>query len=57
MRDDAVTLGDLAGRIAILEIMCSRCERRGRLRVDRLRDPSYRLVAQTQHLDGLLHRR
>ncbi len=36
MRDDAVTLGDLAGRIAILEIMCSRCERRGRLRVDRL---------------------
>jgi len=36
MRDDAVTLGDLAGRIAILEIMCSRCERGGRLRVDRL---------------------
>ena len=36
MRDDAVTLGDLAGRIAILDIMCSRCERRGRLRVDRL---------------------
>ena len=36
MRDDAVTLGDLAGRIAILEIMCSRCERRGRLRVNQL---------------------
>jgi|KBSSwiStaDraftv2_1062776.scaffolds.fasta_scaffold442643_2 hypothetical protein len=27
------------------------------LQIDRLRDPSYRLVAQTQHLDGLLHRR
>ena len=36
MRDAAVTLGDLVGRIAILEIMCSRCERGGRLRVDRL---------------------
>ena len=36
MRRDAVTLGDLAGRIAMLEIACSRCERRGRLQVDRL---------------------
>ena len=36
MRRGSVTLGDLVGRFAILEIMCSRCERRGRLRVDRL---------------------
>ena len=36
MRHGSVTLGDLVGRLAILEIMCSRCERRGRLRVDRL---------------------
>jgi hypothetical protein len=31
-----VTLDDLAGRIAMLEVACSRCKRRGRLRVDRL---------------------
>ena len=36
MRRGSVTLGDLVGRIAMLEIMCSRCERRGRLQVDRL---------------------
>jgi hypothetical protein len=36
MKGDAVTLSDLAGRFAILEIACRRCERRGRLRVDRL---------------------
>ena len=57
MRGDAVTLGDLAGKITMLEIACRRCERRGRLQIDRLRDRSYRLVAQAQHLDGLLHRR
>jgi hypothetical protein len=32
----AVTLGELAGRLAMLEIACSRCERRGRLSVARL---------------------
>ncbi len=37
MRGDAVTLGDLAGKqIALLEIACRRCERRGRLQIDRL---------------------
>jgi len=36
MRGDAVTLGDLAGKITTLEIACRRCERRGRLSVDRL---------------------
>ena len=36
MRGDAITLGDLAGRITLLEIACRRCERRGRLRVDQL---------------------
>jgi hypothetical protein len=36
MRRGSVTLDDLAGRIAMLEVACSRCERRGRLRVDRL---------------------
>ena len=37
MRGDAVTLGDIAGRgITMLEIACRRCERRGRLSVDRL---------------------
>ena len=36
MRRGSVTLGDLVGRFAIIEIMCSRCERRGRLQVDRL---------------------
>ena len=29
-------LGDLAGKITILEIACRRCERRGRLSVARL---------------------
>jgi len=28
MRGDAVTLGDLADRITMLEIACHRCERR-----------------------------
>jgi hypothetical protein len=29
MRGDAVTLGDLAGKITMLEVACRRCERRG----------------------------
>ena len=29
----AVTLGDIAGRLAMLEVCCDRCGRRGRLRV------------------------
>jgi hypothetical protein len=29
-------LGDLAGKIAMLEVACSRCERRGRLWVSKL---------------------
>ena len=32
----AVTLGDIVGRVRMLEIACRHCERRGRLRVDRL---------------------
>jgi hypothetical protein len=36
MSSGAVTLGELAGRIAMLEAACSRCERRGGLRVARL---------------------
>jgi hypothetical protein len=33
---DSITLGDLDGRITMLEIACRRCERRGLLRLDRL---------------------
>jgi hypothetical protein len=33
---DAVTLGDVVGRVRMLEIACRHCERRGRLRVERL---------------------
>jgi hypothetical protein len=33
MRDGAVTLGDIARQITMLEVACSRCERRGRLRL------------------------
>jgi hypothetical protein len=29
----AVTLGDIADKIRMLEVACSRCERRGRLNV------------------------
>ena len=36
MRRGSVTLGDLVDRCAMLEVACSRCERRGRLRVDLL---------------------
>ena len=36
MRRGSVTLDDLAARIAMLEVACSRCERRGRLQVDLL---------------------
>jgi len=36
MRRGSVTLGDLVDRIAMLEVACSRCQRRGRLRVDLL---------------------
>jgi hypothetical protein len=32
----AVTLGEIAGRITMLEVAPDRCERRGRLRVVRL---------------------
>ncbi len=32
----AVTLGDIIDTITLLEVACSRCERRGRLRVARL---------------------
>ena len=32
----AVTLAELAGRLPMLEVACSRCERRGRLNVARL---------------------
>jgi hypothetical protein len=36
MRGDAITLGDLAGTITMLEIACRQCERRGQLSVARL---------------------
>ena len=36
MRRGSVTLGDLVDRIAMMEVACSRCKRRGRLQVDRL---------------------
>ena len=32
----AVTLAELAGRLPMLEVACSRCERRGRLNVAKL---------------------
>ena len=57
MWGDAVTLGNLVGKVTLLEIVCRCCERRGQLSMDRMIDPSHRLVAQTQHLDGLPHRR
>lgn len=51
MRGDAVTLGDLVGKITLLEIACRRCERHGQLRPSRLieqysdiRLPELRLV-------------
>jgi hypothetical protein len=37
MRGDAITLGDIADKITMLEIACRRCDRRGRLSVARLR--------------------
>ena len=36
MRGDAVTLGDLVGKITMLEVACRRCDRRGRLQLVRL---------------------
>ena len=36
MRGDAITFGDLAGTITMLEIACRQCERRGQLSVARL---------------------
>ena len=32
----AVILGDIAGKVAMLEIECAKCDRYGRYRVDRL---------------------
>ena len=32
----SITLGELRGRLTMLEIACKRCERRGLLRLDRL---------------------
>jgi hypothetical protein len=34
--EGAVTLGDIVGRVRMLEIACRHCERYGRLRVDKL---------------------
>jgi hypothetical protein len=63
MRRGSITLGDLAGKIAMLEVACSRCQRRGRLWVDRLieqhgdaerpelRPPGRRLPEGRGHLD------
>jgi len=31
-----LTLNDIAGRVTTLAVSCNRCDRRGRLRVDRL---------------------
>jgi len=31
-----VTLGQIAGRLAVLDVACNRCDRRGRLRTARL---------------------
>ena len=31
-----LTLADIAGRVATLEVACNRCDRRGRLRIDSL---------------------
>jgi hypothetical protein len=36
MKDGAVQLGDIAGKITTLEVACRCCERRGRLSVARL---------------------
>jgi hypothetical protein len=36
MRGDAVTLGDLVGKLTMLEVACRLCERRGRLRLSQL---------------------
>jgi hypothetical protein len=36
MKGDAITLGAGAAKFAMLEVACRRCERRGRLRIDRL---------------------
>ena len=36
MRGDAVTLGDLVGKITMLEVPCRRCDRRGRLQLVKL---------------------
>ena len=33
---DSISLGDLEGKITMLEIACSRCDRRGLLGLDRL---------------------
>ena len=32
----SITLGDLVGKITMLEVGCSKCDRRGLLRLDRL---------------------
>jgi hypothetical protein len=33
---DLITLGEIAARTSVLEVACSRCERRGRYRLDKL---------------------
>jgi hypothetical protein len=32
----AVTLGDIAGKLSMLDVACSKCDRRGRLSVAKL---------------------
>ena len=39
MSSGAVTLGEIVGRLTMLEVACSHCERRGRLDVAKLIEP------------------
>jgi len=50
VRGDAVTLGDLAGKIVMLEVACRRCESCGQLRLDRLIEQSGHMRLPEQRL-------
>jgi hypothetical protein len=54
MKDGAVQLGDIAAKIAMLEVACRRCERRGRLADahETITDLHRRLDIATEQLGG-----
>ena len=52
-RDGAIIFGDLIGKLDVLRVACSKCDRAGRYRLDRLIKDRGREVRITDWLDEI----